>query len=97
MTIHCIVGDEAAEKLRYYGSVTREPYQYQGRITTLIENGKLFSDLGIPELNPETDRVMICGSIEMLHDLQDLLDVRGFSRGTKARPANYVWERAFSG
>ena len=27
--------------------VTREPYKNQGRITTLIENGKLFEDLGI--------------------------------------------------
>lgn len=92
-----LVGEEATKQLRFYGSVTREPYAYQGRITSLIEDGKLFEDLNIPKLNPETDRVMICGSIEMLHDLQVLLDAVGMNRGTNARPGNYVWERAFTG
>ena len=92
-----LVGDEAAERLHYYGSVTREPYKNSGRITTLIETGKLFTDLGIPSFNPETDRVMICGSLEMLHDTQVLLDKAGLSRGTNARPGTYVWEKAFTG
>ena len=92
-----LVGEEATNQLRYYGSVTREPHQYQGRITDLMESGKLFTDLGIPPFNPETDRVMICGSIEMLHDIQAILDKIGFSRGTAKRPATYVWERAFTG
>ena len=78
-------------------SVTRESHQYEGRITNLIENGKLFSDLGIPGLNPETDRVMICGSMEMLKDTQKVLDNAGLSRGSGHSPANYVWEKAFSG
>ena len=92
-----LVGDEAEEKLHYYGSVTREPYKNSGRITTLIESGKLFTDLGIPAFNPETDRVMICGSLEMLHDTQVLLDAAGLSRGTNSRPGTYVWEKAFTG
>ena len=92
-----LVGEEATERLHHYGSVTREPYKYSGRITTLIETGKLFTDLGIPAFNPETDRVMICGSLEMLHDTQVLLDAAGLSRGTKSRPGTYVWERAFTG
>ena len=92
-----LVGEEAAEKLKFYGSVTREPYKNEGRITTLIENGKLFEDLGIPEFNPETDRVMICGSLEMLHDIQVLLDAKGLNRGSKSRPGTYVWEKAFTG
>ena len=92
-----LVGEEAQKKLRFYGSVTREPHQYEGRITNLIENGKLFSDLDIPGLNPETDRVMICGSMEMLKDTQKVLDNAGLSRGSGHSPANYVWEKAFSG
>ena len=92
-----LVGDDASEKLHFYGSVTREPYQYQGRITNLIENGKLFQDLDISSLDPETDRIMICGSLEMLHDLQVILDAKGFKRGSNARPGQYVWERAFTG
>ncbi len=92
-----LVGEEASERLRFYGSVTREPYKNQGRITTLIENGRLFTDLGIPPFNPQTDRVMICGSLEMLHDLQVILEKIGFNRGSQSRPGNYVWERAFTG
>ena len=92
-----LVGDDASERLRYYGSVTREPYEYQGRITNLIESGKLFSDLGIPPFNPETDRVMICGSLEMLHDTQKLLDAVGLNRGSNTKPGTYVWEKAFTG
>mgnify|MGYP001307297398 CR=1 FL=1 len=92
-----LVGEEASEKLHFYGSVTREAYKNEGRITTLIENGRLFTDLGIPSFNPQTDRVMICGSLEMLHDLQVILEKIGFNRGSQSRPGNYVWERAFTG
>lgn len=92
-----LVGEEASKKLRLYSSVTREPHEYEGRITTLIDNGKLFTDLGIPELNPETDRVMICGSLEMLKDTQAVLDSKGLSRGAGSKPGHYCWEKAFSG
>ena len=92
-----LVGDDASEKLTYYGSVTREPYPYQGRITTLIENGKLFDDLGIPPFNPETDRVMICGSLEMLHDTQSIIEKQGLHRGSNSKPGIYVYEKAFTG
>lgn len=33
-----------------------------GRITELIQSGKLFADLEVPTLDPAADRVMICGS-----------------------------------
>ena len=92
-----LVGEQACEKLKYYGSVTREPHEYEGRITHLIDNGKFFTDLGIPSFNVETDRIMICGSLAMLHDTQKLLDVLGFDRGSNTRPGQYVWETAFSG
>ena len=91
------VGEEASEQLVFYGSVTREPYEFQGRITTLMENKKLFRDLNIPSLDPATDRIMICGSMEMLHDIQSILDGLGFSRGSNSKPGHYVWERAFTG
>ena len=63
----------------------------------MIENGKFFSDLGIPSFDCETDRIMICGSLAMLHDTQKLLDVLGFDRGSNSRPGEYVWEQAFTG
>ena len=37
-------------------SVTREEFENRGRITDHISSGKLFDDIGLPPLNPDTDR-----------------------------------------
>ena len=66
------------------------------RITDLMENGKLFADLGLPALDPSQDRVMICGSPQMLKDLKSLLEHRGFQEGNTTRPGDFVIERAFA-
>jgi ferredoxin--NADP+ reductase len=57
--------------------------------------GALFAQIGLPDLNPETDRVMICGSPSMLKDLVALLEVHGFVEGTSHASGDYVIERAF--
>jgi len=64
-------------------------------LTTLIENGKLFADLGLPALDPAHDRVMICGSPTMLKDVVTLLERRGFQEGSSDGQGHYVVERAF--
>src|SRR5690554_6665272 len=89
-------GDMVQGKLVYYPTVTREEFRNRGRITQLIESGKLCEDLGLPPLNPETDRAMLCGSPAMLTDVSQMLDARGFkiSDGT-GQPGDYVVERAF--
>ena len=84
-----------AEQLRYYGSVTREAYPYRGRVTDLIMSEKLFVDLGLPPISPETDRAMICGSMDMLKDTVELLEQFGLEEGSNSRPATYTVERAF--
>ena len=88
-----IVGD----KLTHYASVTREPFERTGRITDLISSGKLFADLGLPPLSPETDRGMICGSAEMLKDTKALLEAAGMDEGANNKPSEFVIERAFVG
>jgi ferredoxin/flavodoxin---NADP+ reductase len=92
---HELVGEQARRQLLYYPTVTREPFANQGRITQLIENGKLCSDLGLPGLSPEQDRVMVCGSPGMLSDLVGLLEPRGFQEGSSDGRGHYVIERAF--
>lgn len=89
-------GDLIKEKLIYYPTVTREPFRNEGRITALIESGKLFTDIGLPEIDPKQDRAMICGSPAMLEDISALLDARGMeiSPGV-GQPGDYVIERAF--
>ena len=67
----------------------------QGRITTHIENGKLNADLGVPPFNREEDRIMICGSPEMLKSIKAVLEARGFNEGNTTTPGDFVVERAF--
>jgi ferredoxin--NADP+ reductase len=92
---HEFLGDLVSSKLRYYPTVTRESYRNMGRVTELIENGKLFDDLQVPPLDPADDRVMICGSPGMLRDLKKLLEDRGFKEGNTSAPGDFVIERAF--
>lgn len=93
---HEFLGEMVSEKLLYYPTVTREPFKNTGRVTDLISNGKLFTDLGTPPLNPREDRVMICGSPEMLRDLKRMLEERDFKEGNTTRPGDFVIERAFA-
>jgi ferredoxin--NADP+ reductase len=67
-----------------------------GRITDLIATGKLFDDLGVPQMDPAGDRVMICGSPEMLRDLKRALEERNFKEGNTSTPGDFVIERAFA-
>ncbi len=92
---HEYLGELVKNQLLYYPTVTREPYEHQGRITHLLENGQIARDLGLPELNPDTDRVMICGSPAMLRDLKTLCEKRGFKEGNTTSPGDFVIERAF--
>lgn len=86
-----IVGD----KLRYYATVTREPYHRMGRIPDLITSGKIFKDLGLPPINKDDDRVMMCGNPQMLADMKRLLMTMGFSEGSSGEPGEFVIEKAF--
>jgi ferredoxin--NADP+ reductase len=91
-----LLGDVARRQLIDYPTVTREPYVHQGRITTLLENGQLFAALGLEDLDPASDRAMVCGSRAMLRDICALLDQRGFVMAPQIGEAgDYVVERAF--
>lgn len=86
-----IVGD----RLTYYPTVTREPFHNSGRIPDLIASGKLFEDLGVPPLDPEDDRVMLCGNPLLVVDVPKQLDALGFDEGNTGEPGTYVIEKAF--
>ena len=91
-----LVGEVAPAQLTYYGSVTREAYVHYGRITRLIESGRLFKDLAIDGLDPSEDRVMICGSAAMIADTRALVEATGLREGSNAAPGDYVVEKAFA-
>ena len=91
--MHHLRGD--AGQLTYYPAVTREPFHHSGRISTLLESGKLHADLALGGFDKATDRFMLCGSPEMLAGLRTILDARGLDEGNHGEPGDFVIEKAF--
>ncbi len=94
-----LVQEQALLQFHYIPTVTREPFRTTGRIGELVANGWLFKPpvAGERALDPETDRVMLCGSTAMIRDFGAVLEGRGFAEGSNAAPGHYVIERAFVG
>ncbi len=92
-----LLGSENLDKIRYYPTTTREQSPKMGRITTLIENGELFADLGVPPLDPATDRAMVCGSLAFNLDIKAILEKAGLNEGANSEPGEFVIEKAFVG
>jgi len=92
-----LMGAGFGDKIRYYPTTTREESPKMGRITTLIENGELFDDLGVPPLTPETDRAMVCGSLGFNLDIKALMEKAGLREGANSEPGEFVIEKAFVG
>lgn len=92
-----LVGELAQERLQLFNTLTREAYEHTGRITTLMETGALYQALSAPPLSPATDRVMICGSKQVIEDVKALVAKAGLSEGSNAAPGQFVVERAFVG
>jgi ferredoxin--NADP+ reductase len=92
-----LIGELAAGRFTHYATTTRENHPKMGRITTLIESGQLFTDLEVPPFDPAVDRVMICGSMDMIRDVKALVETFGLTEGANNKPAEFVVERAFVG
>ena len=93
---HEFLGEMISQQLLYYPTVTREPYKHQGRVTAAIETDQIAKALNVPPLNAAEDRVMICGSPEMLRDLKAMMEKRGLKEGNTTTPGDFVIERAFA-
>lgn len=92
---HDLLGESVRNQLAYFPTVTREVFCNQGRIPDLIESGELARRLGLPQLDPVEDRVMVCGSPGLLRTVRALLEARGFREGGHAGPGHFAIERAF--
>ncbi|MGC4029966.1 MAG: ferredoxin--NADP reductase [Steroidobacteraceae bacterium] len=93
---HEWLGDAVREKLIYYPTVTREPFENQGRLTERITDGTLATAVGLPPLDPKQDRFMLCGSPAMLQETSELLDSLGFEVSPRTgEQGDCVIERAF--
>jgi ferredoxin--NADP+ reductase len=91
-----LIGELVRNQLIYYPTVTRDPFRNRGRITDLISSGRLFRDIGLASLEPEHDRVMICGSPALVQDTRALLLDRQFVEGNQGEPGQFVVEKAFA-
>lgn len=98
---HEFLGEQIAAQLLYYPAVSREDFRlaghdHRGRLTHLLDSGRIAADLGLAALDAEHDRAMICGGPQMLADFRAILDARGFSAAPRiGAPGQYVFERAF--
>jgi ferredoxin--NADP+ reductase len=92
---HEFLSHTISNKLKHYPTVTRQHYRSQGRITDLLNNGKFYTDLGLPPLDPAVDRCMICGSAAMIKDTKGLLGKAGLKEGANSKTGEFVIERAF--
>jgi ferredoxin--NADP+ reductase len=90
-----VIGEGFWKKIRYYPTTTREESPKMGRITDLMRSGEAFEDLGVPPLNPETDRAMICGNLAFNLELKEMLEEYGLEEGANSDPKTYVVEKAF--
>lgn len=90
-----LIGELVEGRIKYYPTTTRETSPVMGRITTLIDNGQIYKDLGVAAWAPETDRVMICGSMNMLKDVKIRAEQAGLKEGSNSEPGQFVVERAF--
>jgi ferredoxin--NADP+ reductase len=94
-----LLSEMIGDRLVYYPTVTREPFEREGRITHRINNGAFFADLGMAskKFDPAEDRGMVCGSMAMIKDIAELLERDGLHEGANSAQGEYVIERAFVG
>ena len=92
-----LIGAENLAKIRYYPTTTREQSPKMGRVTTLLQDGTLFKDLGIDGISADTDRAMVCGSMGLNTDIKEILEGFGLEEGANSDPKHYVVEKAFVG
>ena len=97
LNIDPLIGDMVAGKLLYYPTTTREPFHHMGRVTDNLASGKVFSDLGLPKMNPAEDRAMVCGSLAFNVDVKAILEGFGMVEGANSDPKTFVVEKAFVG
>ena len=95
--MHELIGKDNLAKIVYYPTTTREQSPKMGRITTLLQDGTVFADLGIDGINVETDRGMVCGSLGFNKDIKEVLEGFGLEEGANSDPKHYVVEKAFVG
>jgi len=82
-------------RFRYLPVVTREPGSgyLSERIPALIASGRLEHELGMAPINPERDRVMVCGNPEFTSTMRTLLNERQFAPCRRGLTGTMLFEK----
>ncbi len=89
-----MVRDLVDNKLKLISTTTREHSNFNGRMTDWVRKGHFESETG-QNLSCASDRVMICGSLEMLNEHKKICEEIGMVEGANSSPGHYVIEKAF--
>lgn len=85
----------AGDRLYYVPTVTREPFETSRRGADLFRSGELSARLGLPPIDPEQDRVMLCGNPHMNQEMTDFLEQRGWTMTNYKGVGSFTVETAF--
>lgn len=85
----------SGERLIYVPSVTREPFRNTQRGAELFRSGELFAMHNLPTVDPELDRVMMCGNPNMNQEMTAHLLQNGWTITNHRGVGNFTVEKAF--
>jgi len=83
------------ERLLYLPTVTREDFETSERGADLFRSGKLAEKLELPAVDPELDRVMLCGNPNMNREMTEYLEQNGWNMTNYKGIGNFTVEQAF--
>jgi ferredoxin--NADP+ reductase len=89
-----LLSEVVGGRLKHLATTTQETSGAMGRMTDWLRDGR-FADATGAALDPETDRVMICGSMGMLEDHKAMCEAAGMDEGANSAPGAFVIEKAF--
>lgn len=89
-----LLSEVVGGRLQHIPTTTREESERMGRMTDWLRDGR-FEGMTGQALTATTDRVMICGSMEMLKEHKEICEAAGMSEGSNSEPGDFVIEKAF--
>lgn len=89
-----LLSEVVGGRLHLISTTTRETSAHMGRMTDWLHDGRFEAETG-EALNAAHDRVMICGSMDMLQDHKAICEALGMDEGSNASPGAFVIEKAF--
>tara|TARA_A100001015_G_scaffold179055_1_gene199015 strand:- start:474 stop:1127 length:654 start_codon:yes stop_codon:yes gene_type:complete len=89
-----LLSEFVESKLSLISTTTREHSGLMGRITDWLNDGRFFEYTGT-SLSVLSDRIMICGSLEMLKAHRAICEKIRMDEGANSAPGHFVIEKAF--